>query len=205
MKKVKWFLIIMVLAGFSFSCNNTTTKEKKSDAIDSTAIDTLTDKIAVVTFTQLNSDEAFELNGKTIKISGLVDHVCKHGGKRLILVGTNPDERIRVEAGDNLPFKEDIVGMEIEVIGKLNVEKIDSTYLANWENELKQKLEAGDNTVETKHIEGSGEHKQGEGEGQKDITEELGKIQQLKEEINTNDKGYILNMDIEFESMKQLK
>ena len=204
MRKVKWFLMVMVLAGFSFSCNNAT-KEENSDTTktDSVAVDT--DEVTAIDFSNLNADDAFDLDGKMVKISGLVDHVCKHGGKRLMLVGTNPGERIRVEAGDNPPFQESVVGTNVEVTGKLVAEKIDSTYLANWEEEVKQKSIEGDKTVETKHIEGSGEHKKGEGEGEKDITEELEKIQQLREEIKTNGKGFIGNFSIEFKSLKPVE
>jgi len=200
MKKVKWFLSIAIIAGISFSCNQTTTEgNNENDKQDTVAVNS--DEIVTIDFNKLNSDDIFDLNGKRVKISGLVDHVCKHGGKRLMLVGKNPDEHIRVEAGDNPPFKEDIVGTNIEVTGKLVTEKIDSTYLANWEEEVKQKSIEGDKTVEAKHIEGSGEHKQGEEEGQKDIAEELAKIQQLRDEIKTNGKGYIGNFSMEFESM----
>ncbi len=204
MRKVKWFLVVMVLAGFSFSCNNAV-KEENNDEVKTDSVVANADEVVAIDFNKLNSDDAFDLDGKMVKISGLVDHVCEHGGKRLMLVGTNPGERIRVEAGENPPFKEDIVGTNIEVTGKLVAEKIDSIYLANWEEEVKQKSIEGDKTVETKHVEGSGDHKKGEGEGEKDITEELEKIQQLREEIKTNGKGFIGNFSIEFESLKPVE
>ena len=204
MRKVKWFLVVMVLAEFSFSCNNAV-KEENNDEVKTDSVVANADEVVAIDFNKLNSDDAFDLDGKMVKISGLVDHVCEHGGKRLMLVGTNPGERIRVEAGENPPFKEDIVGTNIEVTGKLVAEKIDSIYLANWEEEVKQKSIEGDKTVETKHVEGSGDHKKGEGEGEKDITEELAKIQQLREEIKTNGKGFIGNFSIEFESLKPVE
>lgn len=204
MKKIKWVLVIAIIAGISFSCNQSNTEENnENDKTDTLAVNS--NKVVAIDFNKLKSNDIFDLNGKIVKISGLVDHICKHGGKRLVLVGQNPDEHIRVEAGDNPPFQEDVVGTDIEVTGKLVTEKIDSIYLANWENEVKQKSIEGDKTVETKHIEGNGEHKQGEGEGQKDIAEELAKIQQLRNEINTNGKGYIGNFSIEFESMKSVE
>ncbi|MCD6365957.1 MAG: hypothetical protein J7L46_00305 [Bacteroidales bacterium] len=204
MRKVKWFLAIVVLAGFSFSCNNAA-KEENNNEVKTDSVVANADEVVAIDFNKLNGDEVFDLNGKMVKISGLVDHVCKHGGKRLMLVGTNPGERVRVEASDNPPFKEDVVGTNIEVTGKLVAEKVDSTYLANWEEEIKQETLEGKNTVEPKHIEGKGEHKKGENEGQADITTELEKIQQLREEIKTNGKGFIGNFSIEFESLKPVE
>ncbi len=204
MRKVKWFFVVMVLAGFSFSCNNTANEENK-DEVKSDSTVANTDEVVAIDFDKLNSDAAFDLNGKMVKISGLVDHICIHGGKRLMLVGTNPGDRIEVLAGDHPPFTQDVVGTDIEVTGKFIAEKIDSTYLANWEEEVKQESIEGAETVETKHVEGSGEHKKGEGEGQKDITQVLERIQQLREEIMTNGKGYISDFNIEFESMKPVE
>jgi len=192
--------MVMVLAGLSFSCNQTNKElNNENDKTDSITVNS--DEVVAINFNKLKSNDVFDLNGKIVKISGLVDHICKHGGKRLMLVGQNPDEHIRVEAGDKPPFQEDVVGTNIEVTGKFVAEKIDSIYLANWEEEIKQKTIEGDKTVETRHIEGNGKHEQGEGEGQKDITEVLAKIQQMRNEINTNGKGYIGNFSIEFKSM----
>ncbi len=204
MKKVKWFFMVIILTGFSFSCNNAANEENKDELkTDTTAVNT--DEVVAIDFNRLNKDDAFDLNGKMVKITGLVDHVCKHGGRRLVLVGKNPDEKIHVEAGDHPYFQQDIVGTDVEVTGKLIAEKIDSIYLANWEEEIKQKSIEGDKTVEAKHIEGSGEQKKGDSDGQKEVAEELQKIQQLREEIKTNGKGYIANFGIEFESMKPVE
>ncbi|RKX24502.1 MAG: hypothetical protein DRP45_08030, partial [Candidatus Zixiibacteriota bacterium] len=37
--------------------------------------------------------------GKTLSITGTVDHVCRHGGKKMFIMGENPEERLKVEAG----------------------------------------------------------------------------------------------------------
>jgi hypothetical protein len=212
MRKIK-LLLILAITGLVMSCNNGTQNSKEENAdSNSVAVDSAkADKVAEVTevsFVELTDSMALALNGKVVKISGTVDHVCKHGGKRLMLVGTNPDERIRVEAGDNPPFDQELAGSEIEVTGKLVTEKIDSTYLADLENELKEKKEEGVKEVEKQHID-AGHHEKEEGEEHhgedESVDEQLQQIQHLKETIANNGKGYIVSKHIELIEYKKIK
>ncbi len=196
---------MMMLAGLLFvaACNNQS--ENKTEPQDSTVVaaDTAnadTMEVTEVTFATLTDSAALALSGKVVKIKGTVDHVCKHGGKRMVVVGTNPDERIRVEAGDHPPFDADLSGADVEVTGTLHTEKIDSTYLADWENELKQKAEEGVQETGKKHIEGAhveGEEHEGDHEDAENIEQQLQQIQKLRQMIANNGKGYIVSKYME--------
>ena len=216
MKKIK-LLFVLPIVVLVMSCGNNSQNSNGENAdTNAVAVDSVAEAndaapadVTEVTFPELTDSAALALNGKVIKISGTVDHVCKHGGKRLVLVGTNPDERIRVETGDKPPFDADLAGSEIEVIGKLVVEKIDSTYLADMENELKTKKEEGIKETDKKHLGGvhveGEEHEKGEHEGNENVDAQLQQIQHLKEVIANNGKGYIVTKSMELIEYKKLK
>jgi len=75
--------------------------------------------------------------GKEIAMQGIVIHVCQHGGKRMFIVGEDPDDRLQVKAGDDVPvFEIELEGSLVEVIGVLDELRITEEYLQNWEAEL---------------------------------------------------------------------
>lgn len=58
--------------------------------------------------------------GKTISVEGKVVHVCTMSGKKLFITGENPDIRLYVQAGENMPkFPMELLGSEIVVEGTL--------------------------------------------------------------------------------------
>ena len=98
-----------------------------------------------VTVAQFNANPA-DYTGKTVNISGTVDHVCKHGGKRMFLMGPDPADRVKIENGDTPPFDVSLEGSDLMVHGIVHVLKVDAHYLANWEAELA--AGEGDETAE---------------------------------------------------------
>lgn len=56
--------------------------------------------------------------GKNILVEGKVVHVCTETGKKLFIVGENPDIRLFIAAGENMPkFSMDLLGSQIAVEG----------------------------------------------------------------------------------------
>ena len=56
--------------------------------------------------------------GKDIVVEGKVVHVCTESGKKLFIVGDNPDIRLYVAAGENMAkFPMELLGSEISVEG----------------------------------------------------------------------------------------
>ncbi len=63
-------------------------------------------------------DVAADLLGKTVQVQGMVVHVCAHGGKKLFLVGSNPDIRVKITASDIVNvFDTELQGNTITVQG----------------------------------------------------------------------------------------
>jgi hypothetical protein len=58
--------------------------------------------------------------GKNIIVEGKVVHVCPHTGKKMFIVGDNPDIMLYVSAGENTPkFPMELLGTRISVEGQL--------------------------------------------------------------------------------------
>ncbi len=63
-------------------------------------------------------DKAGDIVGKTVEIEGLVVHVCKHGGKKMFIVGENPDIRVKITATDKVSvFEPELEGSNVVVQG----------------------------------------------------------------------------------------
>ncbi len=102
--------------------------------------------VTEVSFTALteNPDQFLD---KDISLSGKVVHVCPHTGKKMFIVGDDPDLRLYITAGEEVPqFPQDLLGNEITVEGHL------------------RRLAAGEQAM------GEGEGMMGQGEGM--MTEE---------------------------------
>lgn len=58
--------------------------------------------------------------GKNISVEGKVVHVCTHSGKKLFITGENPDIRLYVQAGEEMPkFPMELLGSRVVVEGML--------------------------------------------------------------------------------------
>lgn len=72
-----------------------------------------------VEFTSLIANPS-EYVGKDISVEGKVVHVCMHSGKKLFITGDNPDVRLYIQAGEEMPkFPTELLGSEVIVEGRL--------------------------------------------------------------------------------------
>jgi hypothetical protein len=86
-----------------------------------------------------------------VEITGRVNHVCSHSGRRCFLIDSTGDFSIRVEAGGQIEsFSKEIIGSEIKVKGILKEEQLTADEITEWENELKEKdVQSAENQGET--------------------------------------------------------
>lgn len=107
--------LIILLAIFCLilsSCGNNGKKEVSSNS-------TITGKSEKVEFAALvaNLDNYI---GKNIIVNGKVVHVCTETGKKMFIVGENPDIRLYIAAGENISkFPMELLGSEITVEGMI--------------------------------------------------------------------------------------
>ncbi len=91
------FIVFMAIV-FLSSCQNQPTENRKSPA-----------EVPVITIEEFFADPGAFV-GKEIAISGMVTHVCKHGGQKLFLAGTGTPETLRINTSEAIP--EFDIGME---------------------------------------------------------------------------------------------
>lgn len=120
MKKI---LTLIAIGLFVISCKTETKKtaELETNEVLETPI------IALGEF----DTKAGEFVSKEIKVQGIVDHVCKHGGKKILLVTDNGDAHIFSEER----FDEELMGNEITVTGIVLEERIDEAYLLKMDED----------------------------------------------------------------------
>jgi len=128
-KKLFLFAIVAVLFA---ACNNATTEAGDQSATADTQ------EIATITTNDFNTHPE-NFVGKEVLIEGTAVHVCKHGGKRMFIIGDTAEvDRIQIKAGDQIDaFNVELEGSEVSVLGMVDELRIDETYLTEWENELK--------------------------------------------------------------------
>lgn len=117
---IRRLLSLFVLAVVMTACGNTGKNTTENAAVSNND--------AKVEFTSL-VDHPADYIGKTIAVEGKVVHVCTHSGKKLFIVGENPDVRLFIQAGENMPkFPMDLLGSTVEVEGTLT--KVGGTAMA---------------------------------------------------------------------------
>lgn len=118
---------------------------------------------------------------KEVKINGIVDHVCKHGGKKLLLV--TDDGKVHVT--NNERFEETLIGSEIALNGIVMEERIDEAYCLKMEE---------DNIKS--HSEGKYNDEQ--------FKEKNKHIQDYRDQMKANNIDHIFNYSLEYVSHLEL-
>ena len=116
-------LLILSIALLAASCGGDKTTEQT------------TETVPTLTIAEYNANPDAYVD-KTIELTGTVNHVCKHSGQRMFLIGDNPEDRVKIESGDKIAgFDVALEGNKVKVVGKGCITKIDAAYLDNWEVE----------------------------------------------------------------------
>ena len=105
MKKI---IGLAVMAALFAACGNTA----ENKAVNENNIE-----VEQVTFASITENPDQYL-GKEITVEGKVVHVCMHSGKKMYIVGEDPDIRLFISAGEEVPkFPTELLGSEISVTG----------------------------------------------------------------------------------------
>ena len=123
MKKIITLLVVTTLL---FACKS---EPKKESTEETTKVEEVqeTPKLALGDF----DIKAGEFVNKEVNLTGIVDHVCKHGGKKLLIVDDNGDAHVFSDER----FDEALKGSEITVTGIVEEERIDEAYLLKLEED----------------------------------------------------------------------
>lgn len=118
------YLLLISFALFITSCSQS--KEQDNSTQNTTIL--------------LSIDEFYEQPddyiGKEVTISGLVTHVCKHGGQKLFITGEE-NEALRIDVGEDIPeFDIEMEGTEVEFTGKVHL--MDEEFMVQADAEEKE-------------------------------------------------------------------
>jgi len=196
---MKKYLFLFIPALMLFSCQN----GQNNNEITATEDSTITTQKADYQLINASDFDSLAGNfvGEEIMIEGTCVHTCKHGGGKMHIVGDNPDNRVVIMASDaSGKFNADMEGTKYHVIGKVLETRIDSAYLAKWEEEvLAGESENGDGV----------KHKHGEEGDNADAAMELemklAQIDDIRTEVAKSEKGYLSNFSIECISYEEVK
>ena len=126
----KWSLTLLLGMTLGLaSCGDNSNKNKEQASAEE------------MTPTALEVDQVLadpdSLVGDTIKVEGICTHICKHGGGKIFLMGSDDTKTLRVEAGESIgSFPQETVNSIVRVTGVLVEDRIDEDYLAQWEAQI---------------------------------------------------------------------
>lgn len=115
-------LVFVILIAF-WSCNLTSSKEASSEKCCDSQLKSAQSEYLTIEKLLASPDDYIN---KTVTIKGLCIHICKNGGKRMFLQGTDEDQLILVLAGNEISsFENELTGSHIAVTGLLMALEID--------------------------------------------------------------------------------
>lgn len=123
--KIKHILTMMAASLMLTACGGSTTK-------NNTTNETTEQSTSVMEIDALLADAA-TLTGQEVEFEGICTHICKHGGTKIFLMGSDDKKTIRVEAAALGSFSQKCVNSIVKVKGTLVEDRIDEAYLQRWE------------------------------------------------------------------------
>jgi hypothetical protein len=148
-------------------------------------------EIVALTTTEFNK-VAPELAGDTVLVKGLVDHACRHSGKKMFIVDPETSEGLRVDAGKIVTgFDNSLEGSVVLVTGVVMERRIDEAYLNEWESEVHEECAAEQAYAEGEVADAETEAETGEETEEAEAAEDLDKIAKLRQQVLESEKGYI--------------
>jgi len=176
MKKITFGFLITL---FLLSCGTGTQKENKESE----------QQLLEVNLADIMGNPG-DYVGKPILVSGTVDHVCRHGGKKMFIVDQNAGNRIRINVGNNIPsFDVELEGNDLVIEGIFQELVVDDDYLSKWEAELGTQQQASG--------EEHAQSERGEMADQGEHVGDMAEIQSLREQLEASGKERISFYSVE--------
>jgi hypothetical protein len=110
LKKInmKKFTFLAVIALLFFTAGNTFSQDDK-----------IKEEARVTSVTPEQFQEYAAKNvGAMVEIQGMVVHVCRHGGKKMFIIGEDPEMRVKIDASEKVSvFEPELEGSTVTVRG----------------------------------------------------------------------------------------
>ncbi|MBN2175999.1 MAG: hypothetical protein JW731_17850 [Bacteroidales bacterium] len=126
---IRNLFMLVAIAAIFISCGGGagTNESAQNDTISMEATQTEIPVIALGEFEKIAGNYV----DQEIMVEGIVDHVCKHGGKRLLLVADSGD----VHVDSDSRFEESLTGSKVMLKGKVKEFRVDEAYCLKMEED----------------------------------------------------------------------
>ena len=135
MKKI---LILSLAVSMFLACSTNQSNQAEEVATEVTEV-----SIPVIELARFDIDAGQYINSE-IAVSGIVDHVCKHSGKKLKLV----TDGASVHVDSETRFDDALIGSEINLKGIVRELRIDESYCLQMEDDNISKHKEGETNEE---------------------------------------------------------
>ncbi len=130
-------LFILLAATLLLACGS---PEKPGENPEELTINQEIPELSIADF----DEKAGEFVNSDVMISGIVDHVCKHGGKKLLLVSDDGDVHITSDER----FDDALIGEEVKLIGTVEEFRVDEGYCMQMDEDNIKSHSEGDSDDE---------------------------------------------------------
>lgn len=131
-------LFLAAIVAFTFTaCNN---------AADPAAVVGQDEKTEVLSVDELTLSIE-ELVGQSVIVAGDVDHVCKHGGTKMVIIGDSADIHIKASEESGNFRADEVMDHRVIVSGTVAEFRVDEGYIAEKEAELEEMIANGADTL----------------------------------------------------------
>lgn len=135
-KMIRNFLAFGALAVILTSCGGNASTNVSEEQVLTEDIQTEVPMLAIGEF----DVKAGEFIDREVMVEGIVDHVCKHGGKKLFLVSEEGNLHVNGEER----FDESLAGSEVVVKGIVREFRVDEAYCLKMEEDNIQSHKKGE-------------------------------------------------------------
>jgi hypothetical protein len=139
-RSILWVLI----AFLAVSCNQTATKEGVNQEAEKS------EEIISASIVELLATPA-DYQDKDVAVSGMVTHVCRHGGQKCFIVADDGETQIRIVPGGDIDeFKVEMEGSTIAFKGTFRVQTVELTaeQLEDYESKEHHEVEQSHSSAE---------------------------------------------------------
>lgn len=137
-------LFLAAIVAFTFAACN--------DAAESATMQE--EGVKVLTVDELEISIA-DLVGQDVVVAGDVDHVCKHGGTKMVILGDSTDIHIKSSEESGNFRADEVMDHRVIVEGIVDEFRVDDSYIAEKEAELEEMIASGgDEEAEEEEHEG---------------------------------------------------
>ena len=145
MKKLLFTFMIALALGACNNANQTASdNEENKQAVPQ-------EEVAVMTVDEL-LPQIDGLVGREVVVAGDVDHVCKHGGTKMVILGDSSDIHIKATDESGNFRADEVMDHRVIVTGVVDEFRVDEDYIAQKEAELEE-LKANASGEETEEAE----------------------------------------------------